>query len=211
MIADPDISTGSALEIRGNALRSENTSWRSWPAYRGVEGKQVRAEAKVQGSDLKDAYYNKLRTLVFFILTISVLAAQSYPTLCNPIDYSPPGSSVDGILQVRVLEWVAIPFIRGSSWPRDRTWVSCIAGKFFTIWTVREVPILTIWVDNRRFRVIAWLDLHHAKIEDKRRRGQQRMRWFDSITDMNLSQLWEIVKDREAWCAALHGAAKSQT
>ena len=80
-----------------------------------MEGKQVRAEAKVQGSDLKDAYYNKLRTLVFFILTISVLAAQSYPTLCNPIDYSPPGSSVDGILQVRVLEWVAIPFIRGSS------------------------------------------------------------------------------------------------
>ena len=67
----------------------------------------MRAEAKVQGSDLKDAYYNKLRTLVFFILTISVLAAQSYPTLCNPIDYSPPGSSVDGILQARILEWVS--------------------------------------------------------------------------------------------------------
>ena len=75
----------------------------------------MRVKAEVQGSDLKDSYYNKLRTLVFFILTISVLVAQSYPTLCNSIDYSPPGSSGHGILQGRVLEWVAIPFIRGSS------------------------------------------------------------------------------------------------
>ena len=52
--------------------------------------------------------------------------------LCNPVDCSPPGSSVRGILQARILEWVAIPFSRGSSLPRDRTWVSCIAGRFFT-------------------------------------------------------------------------------
>ena len=53
-------------------------------------------------------------------------------TLCNLVDCSPPGSSVHGILQVRIPEWVAIPFSRGYSWPRDRTCVSCIAGKFFT-------------------------------------------------------------------------------
>ena len=53
-----------------------------------------------------------------------------------------------------------------------------------------------------------------GKIEGQRRRGQQRMRWLDSITDsvnMNLSKLWNIVKDREAWYAAFREAAKSQT
>ena len=59
--------------------------------------------------------------------TLKVLVAQSCPTLCNPMDCSPLCSSVHGILQARVLEWVAIPCSRGSSWPRDWTRDSCIA------------------------------------------------------------------------------------
>ena len=62
-----------------------------------------------------------------------VLVAQSCPTLLDPMDRSPPGSSVRGILQARILQWVAFPFVRGSSRPRDQTQVSCIAGRFFPI------------------------------------------------------------------------------
>ena len=53
------------------------------------------------------------------------------------MDCSPPGSSIHGILQARILEWVAISFPRGSSWPRDRTQVSCIAGRYFNLWANR--------------------------------------------------------------------------
>ena len=59
---------------------------------------------------------------------------QLCPTLCDPMDCSLPDSSVHGIFQARVLEWIAISSSRGSSQPRDQTQVSHIAGRFFTIW-----------------------------------------------------------------------------
>ena len=68
--------------------------------------------------------------------------AQLCPTLCNPMDCSLPGSSIHGILQARILEWVAISFSRRSSRPRDQTQVSCIAGRRrFTFWATREAPL----------------------------------------------------------------------
>ena len=67
---------------------------------------------------------------------VCVLATQS----CDPTDCSPPDSSVRGILQARILEWVAIPFSRGSSQPRDQAQVFCIADRFFTVWATREAP-----------------------------------------------------------------------
>ena len=74
---------------------------------------------------------------------VSVLVTQSCLSLCDPTDCSRLGSSVHGILQARMLEWVAISFSRGSSWPRYWTWVSYIAGlqhcnRLFTDWATRE-------------------------------------------------------------------------
>ena len=66
--------------------------------------------------------------------------AQSCLTLCDPVDCSPPGFSVHGILQARILEWVTISFSRGSSQPRDRTQVSRIGGRRFNLWAKSWVP-----------------------------------------------------------------------
>ena len=63
-----------------------------------------------------------------------------------PHSECPPGSSVHGILQARILEWIAIPFCRGSSQPRDRTEVSCLAGRRFTLWATREAN----WISKLR-------------------------------------------------------------
>ena len=64
----------------------------------------------------------------------------SHVQLCNPMDCSLPGFSLRGILQARILEWVAIPFSRESSQPRDWPQVSCIGGRFFTVWVTMEAP-----------------------------------------------------------------------
>ena len=69
---------------------------------------------------------------------VKVKVSQSSPTLCDPMNCSPSGSSVHWILQARILEWVAISFSRGSSRSGDRTQVSSIAGGFFTSWATRE-------------------------------------------------------------------------
>ena len=72
------------------------------------------------------------------------LIATSCPILFDPMDCSPPGSSVHGISQIRLLQWVAIPFSRGSSWSRDRTWASCI-GRWVLYW-LRQQGSLILWL-----------------------------------------------------------------
>ena len=67
-----------------------------------------------------------------------MLVAQPYLTLCDPVDSSPPGFSVNKILQARILKWVAIPFSRRYSRPRDQIWISCIGDRSFTVWATRE-------------------------------------------------------------------------
>ena len=77
-------------------------------------------------------------------VNVKVLVTQSCLMLCDPMDSSSLDLCVHGILQARILKWVAIPFSWGSFRPRDQIWVSCIAGKFFTIWATREFPKSTI-------------------------------------------------------------------
>ena len=75
---------------------------------------------------------------IFFPWTERKVKSLSRVQLCDPMDCSLPGSSVHGIFQAIVLEWTAISFSRGSSQPRDWTWASCTAGKFFTVWATRK-------------------------------------------------------------------------
>ena len=74
----------------------------------------------------------------YYCECVCVFVAQLCLTLCDPMECFLPGSSVHGIIQARILEWVAILFFTGSSQSRDRTWVSYVEGRFFTIWATRE-------------------------------------------------------------------------
>ena len=82
------------------------------------------------------------------------LVAKLCPTLCNPMDYSLPGSPVHGIFQARMLEWVAISFSTGSSWPRDQTHVSSLAAGFFTTEPPGKLYLLT-WLPH----ILYWCSL----------------------------------------------------
>ena len=110
------------------------------------------------------AYVNTCTYELYMFICTSIyvpsgsLAAKLCPTLCDPRDCSPPGSSVHGILQARVLEVVAFSFSRRSSQPSNRTQVSCIAGRFFTDRATREA--LYMYVDphiHTEHTVLRWM------------------------------------------------------
>ena len=120
------------------------------PIDRGTWWATVRRVAK-SGKRLKQLCMHAHRNNLYYIhvcmyvyiymyivqhiyVCVCVLVAQSCLILCNPMNCSLPGSSVHGILQARILQWVIVLFSRGSSWPKNRTQVSRIAGGFFTIW-----------------------------------------------------------------------------
>ena len=82
------------------------------------------------------------------------------------MNHNPPGSSVHGIFQARIMEWVAIPFSRGSSWPRDRTLVSCIGRRVLYHWAIREAPLASIVVQSLSHVNSLWPHgLQHSRLK----------------------------------------------
>ena len=142
-------------------------------------------------------------------LCVCVLVAQSCPTLCDPMDYSPnrllcpwdfPGK----------MEWVAIPFSKRSSQPRDWTMVSCIKGRFFTVWAIREAHIYI----KRGSQVALVVENLPANARDLRDVGSiSRLRRSLGEGHGNPLQYscLENPMGRGAWQAAVHGVTESQT
>ena len=79
---------------------------------------------------------------------------------CDCVDCSPSDSSVHGISQAKILEWIAISFCKGSSWTRDWTWVSCMAGRSFTAWPIRKAPVFLAlpakWMSANTSLTLTW-------------------------------------------------------
>ena len=134
--------------------------------------------------------------------------AQFYPTLCDPVDCSPPGSSIRRILQARVLEWVASSFSRGSSQPRDRTQVSCITGRHFKLWATRGARFLirTFWKHRDLVSLSQHLPLRPVMIsnwtstQSKGKAGMEMKGWDGTLLHDKHQLLWE----QESQSCAVH-------
>ena len=102
------------------------------------------------------------------------------------MNYNPPSFSVRGILQAIILEWVAIPFSRESSWPRGRIWVSSIVSRFFTIWGTREAPNSSCW---ENFRILAFF--HYS--QNPFRHQENKVTWPMSLRKFGVKIGWQLV------------------
>ena len=107
--------------------------------------------------------YQYYHSISIYSFNIKVLVTQSCPTLYDPMDYSPPDSSIHGILEARILKWVAISFSRGYSWPRDWTQVSCIASRLFTKWATKEASqyqkqVIKKLKFNEDYTTVVWIN-----------------------------------------------------
>ena len=140
-----------ALDYKNNTYFKNNLYWKIISFSCLIELSRTSStklkKAVISGGILASFLMGVIQVSLYDVWWCVCEVAQSCPTLCDPVDYSPPDSSVHGILQARILEWVAISFSRGSSQPRDRTWVSCIAGRRFILWATREACrcLLSYW------------------------------------------------------------------
>ena len=147
------------------------------------------------------------------------------PTLCKPMNWCLPGSSVHGVLQARILKWVAISFSRWCSQPRDQTWVSSVAGRFFTNWAMREALELRIHMHCRHkdwFNIFHQLYSQVALVVKNMPAEAGVERDPGSICGLGRCpgevhgnplqySCLENTMDRRAWWATIHRAEKSWT
>ena len=110
----------------------------------------------------------------------------------DPMDCGPPGSSVQGILQARVLEWIAIPFFRGSFQPRDHAQVSCTADRFFTVWAARDAQGEQ-YGSSLKTTVTVW----SSSLIPGHKSGENSLIWKDTCTPMFTAALFTIAKTRK--------------
>ena len=144
------------MDRKGSILPEAEVSWglsslallrkmertKSWPRQQqGLCGITPR-DSLYSSPYEKYHIYGARASPYLFLVSLCVSVAQSCLTLCDPMDCSLPGPSVHGILRARILEWVAMLFCRGSSWPKDQTQVSCTADRFFPSWvTCISLPL----------------------------------------------------------------------
>ena len=141
----------------------------------------------------KDSYWITFRVVgVFFPIKVMHSFAQLCPTLWDPMGCSPPGSSVHGILQVRILEWVAIPFSRGSSEPRSQTQVFRIVSRLFTIWATREAQYCVSPFHDKEMKPF-FPSLPFKKKKKKKKKGKQKKRKGKNLVTCT-TEAWSQVK-----------------
>ena len=132
-------------------------------------------------------------------IAVAAKLLQSCLTLCDPINGSPPGSSVPGILQARIVEWVAISFSRGSSQPRDRTRVSRIVGRHFTHWATREMMSTSIISFLFVFWWRMWVMIQHYFNEAWSPRFEKTVHWIMDMQIMILEKAMAPHSSTLAW------------
>ena len=163
---------------------------------------------------------------------VRVMCALSCLTLCNPVDCSPPGSSVHGIVQTRLWKWIAISLSRRSSWPRNRThvsWTSYIGMQILyhcTTWEAKiNIPSYLSykwrkWGLNRiiTFAIWSWASLVAQTVKNLPEMQETwvwSLGWEDpgeeGIATHSSIRAWRISMDRGAWWATVHGVTKSLT
>ena len=137
-------------------------------------------------------YYWKF-LLEYWIYFSESEVAQSCPILCHPMDCSLPHSSVHGIFQARVLEWVAISFPRGSSWPRDQTWVSHIVGRRFTVWITKEVSCCRVSFRTLSHNLWALAQPHFHCWHNLLDLGSFAQSWLSDLKNVELCVVFHLI------------------